>query len=210
MPRPIRRYSTAGGTTRDALTFGITAINDDNYTYDGTDSNGALNRSDRSYVNDISSTRYDNRTFGHLVAQTGRSLPGNATVVSAILSIYARGGSTVRHSSRWALEKALNPATLTLKSELALPEDGSGRSKTAILTWEPPTTWVTDNTYDIDLTAQLREVRALGTAAITLINAFWFPLTKTYGGSNNNHAIYNYYTDPAKAMKLTVTYDVPA
>ena len=207
MPLAIRQHSTAGGTVRDSLTFGITDQFDDRYTFDPA---GGLTRADRSYVNDIASDRYDHRTFGHLVAQVGRSLPGNATIVSAILQITARGGSTTRYQSRWALERALNPATLTDKSELALPEDGGGRTKTAVLTWEPPQGFVDGRIFTIDLTAQMQEVRALGSAAITSINAFWFPLTKGYGGSNNNHSIYNYYTDPSKSMILTVTYDVPA
>ncbi len=94
------------------------------------------------------------------------------------------------------------------KAELGIT---SGRPKTALKTWGPDLAaqWVPEAVFEVDLTEQVEEVRALGTAAISKVNWLWLPVTTGYQTASNYH-IYSYDSDPAKAPRLTVTYEVPA
>ncbi len=210
MPLAIRRRITAGGTTRDTLLFAATAAADTRYIYDGADSPSSLATTNYLYVRHISSTRFNYRSFMYLTAESGRSLPANATIVSALAHIYPDGGATTPHPSRWAFEKAINPTRITQKSELTMPNVGGGRVKTSLYTWTPPGSWTAPNLYDVDVTAQAQEVRAFGSGAITNLCLFWLPENNNgYAGDNNNHRTLSYQGDPAKTVTLTVTFDVP-
>ncbi len=213
MPRPIKASAVAlsGGTVRDTLQFAPGDRLDTQYAYDGADSPGGLAITNYLYVRQISSTRFNYRSFIYLTAENGRSLPGNATIVSAVAHIYPDGGASSPHPSRWAFERALNPTRISSKSELTMPNVGGGRVKTALYTWTPPGSWTLGSQYDVDVTAQAQEVRALGSAAISNLCLFWLPPDNNgYAGDNNNHRTLSYQGDPTKTVTLTVTFDVPA
>lgn len=207
----LRKHRTATrGMVRDTVTFAVADGTHDLYVYDGGDWTiaGAIKTSEL-ICNDVRDTRFDYRSAALLTAENGRALPGAASNIAAKLTIVVKTGANAEiHLSRMGFERALAPGPITMKTEFGVTE---GRPKTSLKTWGPDkaSDWTPETIFEIDLSAQITEIRALGSAAIARFHWFWLPALVGFQAQSNYH-IYSFDNDPAKAPRLSVSYDLAA
>lgn len=158
-------------------------------------------------VNDISSTQYDGTSYILMTLDAGQVLPRSVTLKEAWLYFTASGGAQSSHDSLVSLEPADNPTAPTTPDTLR----SRAAAVAATATLDPVTPgvtfpWVVDSVHRVDVKAMLQAIVNRPGYNSGRVLAFWRSLTAGFGGDNNNHQAYTYNADPAKAVRLEVTF----
>lgn len=193
---------TPGPTDEISVTLRPRASADDGYTFnDGA--SGGFNRT-LSYIlaNDISSTSFDYLSFIRMTLDAGQVLPQGVSLKVATLIFTSSGGADSAHSSKVSFAQDDAPIAPVTRTELLGVQSAAGGR----VTLTPSTFWNPEKEHPLDVTALVQAIVNRPGYNSGAIMALWEPFQAGWGGSNNNHQSWSFDGNPAKTVRLEVTF----
>ena len=185
--------------------FRVLASNDDGYTRSGST---GLNPTDPAlYIGNLDSTKYGYQTYARLTLDSGTPPGKGQAIQSAQLFGTQRGSGSADFPISYFLEAADNPTT----PSSADMNPATGRPQAGRVIFNANSAWTAGQVYSVDVTTLVQAV--LNRSGYVAGNPFLFrldPNSFTYAGENTLHQLHSYDSDPAKALWLEVTWELPA